>query len=398
MTVTNTATHFGWVTKTFHWLTALLIISAIALGVTANRWGFETGEALTQKAWLFSFHKTVGITAFFVAVLRIIWALTQPKPAGLASHGRAESLLAKIVHWTLYCSMVLVPLAGWVTHASSEGFAPIRWPFGQNLPLVPKSDALHHTAAMLHVFWERVLIISILLHIAGAVKHHVIDKDATLRRMLPGRSPDVDLKPATSSLLPPVLAGVIFAVVAIAAGATSYIKAADRPATLLKPSIAGDWSVVDGSLSIIVRQFGNDVNGTFENWTTDITFDETIEEGTAGTVTGQIAINSLTLGSVTDQAMGPDYFDAGGFPVALFDAVIEQSTKGTELAGNLTLKGVDQPFAMPFDLQIEGDTATASGGTTLHRLDFGIGTVQPDEGTLGFEVLVTVELTATRSQ
>ena len=88
----------------------------------------------------------------------------------------------------LYASLVLVPLTGWLHHAASEGFAPILWPFGQNLPFVPKSPALvsevtvRPALAVHYGLWPGPLV----LHIAGALKHHVVDKDSTLRRMLPG--------------------------------------------------------------------------------------------------------------------------------------------------------------------------------------------------------------------
>jgi len=112
MPTSNTARSYGSVTKTFHWLTVLLIITAIPLGIIANGLPHDTGEAAAFKGLLFSLHKTVGITAFFVALARIAWALRQPKPAGLHPERRAESFLAELVHWLLYGSLVLVPLTG----------------------------------------------------------------------------------------------------------------------------------------------------------------------------------------------------------------------------------------------------------------------------------------------
>ena len=88
MSLTNTATRYGAVTKTLHWLTAGGILAAIPLGIVANDWAFDTPEALATKATLFSLHKTVGVTIFFVALVRIIWAVTQPKPAPLPEAGR----------------------------------------------------------------------------------------------------------------------------------------------------------------------------------------------------------------------------------------------------------------------------------------------------------------------
>ena len=70
------ATTYGTVTKTFHWLTALFILTIIPLGAIANRLPYETDAQLALKAQLFSLHKTLGVIIFIVALARIIWALT----------------------------------------------------------------------------------------------------------------------------------------------------------------------------------------------------------------------------------------------------------------------------------------------------------------------------------
>ena len=142
MAYRNTAKTYGSVTKTFHWLTALLILTAFPLGILAHDAPFETSDELAFKALLFSWHKTVGVTAFFVASLRILWALTQEKPGLLNAEHKLEAFAAETVHWVLYGCMVLVPLTGWIHHAAAEGFAPIWWPFGQSLPFIPKDAQL----------------------------------------------------------------------------------------------------------------------------------------------------------------------------------------------------------------------------------------------------------------
>ena len=203
MAATNTTTHYGWVSKTFHWLTALLIVTVIPLGVVAGRWPYETSQELTQKLLLFSIHKTVGVTIFFVALARILWGLTQTRPGLLNADKRGEAVLATLVHWLLYISLVVVPLTGWITHAASEGYAPIWWTFGQNLPLVPKSKVIADIFGTFHVGFEKILLVALLLHIAGALKHHFWDKDATLRRML-GTPKGVTCHPHRTTLLPPM--------------------------------------------------------------------------------------------------------------------------------------------------------------------------------------------------
>ena len=180
---TNTPTTYGWVERAFHWSIALLIPTAAVLGVVAYEWPYDTGPALATKATLFSAHKTVGIATLLIALARILWALTQPRPLPLHPERRLETFAASTVHWSLYASLVAVPLLGWMHHATAEGFAPIWWPLGQSLPLLPKDPDLSARLAVLHKVSVWVLLGSLALHVAGALKHAVIDKDSTLARM-----------------------------------------------------------------------------------------------------------------------------------------------------------------------------------------------------------------------
>ncbi len=393
----NTATRFGFVTRAFHWLTALLIIATIALGVIAHDASFDTADALARKAWLFSMHKTLGLATFFVALARILWAISQPRPVLLNADKRAESLLAEVVHWALYASLVVVPLMGWITHAASEGFAPIWWPFGQNLPFVPKSPWLAETAGTLHMAWEKILAAAIVLHVVGALKHHFWDRDATLRRMWSGVDAGDGARPHRGWAAP-VLAFGIFGIVA--AGVLAQARQDMDAAVQTQATGGGAWAVQSGDLSIEIQQFGSAVSGQFATWTADIDFDPTVQDGPAGTIRVDVSIASLSLGSVTDQAMGPDYFDAGQYPSAIFEGVItaQPSTPGTyAVPGKLTLKGVTQDLTLRADIAVDQQTATAKGQTTILRLPFGIGENQPDAGTLGLEVVVTFDLVAQKS-
>ena len=396
MPLANTILHYGAVTKLFHWLTALLILAAIPLGVIANLLPYDTGEQLAAKAQLFSLHKTVGIAAFAVALLRILWAMSQPRPAPLHAERRLETLLAATVHWALYGAMVVVPLSGWLHHAATAGFAPILWPLGQGLPFLTASKPLAALFAAVHWVFTKVLIAAVLLHVAGALKHALIDKDATLARMLPG-TPDVNGSAVAKAHMWPAA----FATGLFAAGLALSVALAPATQPVVPASAitsgAGNWQVEQGSLAITLRQFGTEVTGQFAQWVPEIVFSETGTDGRHGTVTVDIVIASLTLGSVTEQALSADYFDAAQFPAARFNADILTADSGYVADGTLTLKGAQVPVILPFTLIVDGDTARMRGKTTLDRRDFAIGAGQADEGTLGFAVVVEITLTATRS-
>ena len=386
---------YGTLTKAFHWTTALLILTIIPLGVIANELPYETDAELARKAWLFSLHKTLGVTAFFVALLRILWALTQPKPGPLHPERRAETLLAEVIHWLLYVSLVAAPLSGWIHHAATTGFAPIWWPLGQNLPLVPKDEGLAHLFASLHWVLTKVMVAAVLLHIAGALKHVFVDRDATLRRMWFGSTDLPTTKPHATPLAAPLAAFAITAA-AIATGAALAGGNSAEAAAPALAEVASDWQVQEGEIAITVLQLGSEVTGRFADWTAQISFDP--DAGPEfGAVTTTIAIGSLTLGSVTDQAMGPDFFDATAFPTATFTGPILAEGDDYRVDGTLTLKGITAPVALPFTLSIDGDTATMSGQTQVNRQTFGIGDSMADESNLGFPVVIDVTLTATRA-
>lgn len=424
MTLANTARSYGTVAKSFHWMTALMILTLIPLGIIANGMAHDIRDPsiavdeafVARTVLLFSLHKTLGVALFFVALARIGWALGQTKPGALHPDRRAETLLAETVHWLLYGSLLLVPLTGWIGHAATSGFAPIWWPFGQSLPFVAKSADLAHTFSALHIIFERVLALSILLHVAGALKHAFVDRDMTLRRMLFGSDAALPTPPAAPPAAlgghgraAPVAAALMAWCLALAVGTFLGLFAGQAPAAVTAtlpaetpansgaaPKTGTDiWTVTEGTIGLTVQQFGSVVTGSFAAFSADITFDPDAPPAEKGAVMVTIDIGSLTLGSVTDQALGPDFFHMAEFPVASFAAQIEEDD-GLLARGTLTLRGLEVPVEMPFTLQIAEGVARMSGKTTLDRRAFGIGDGIGDAATLGFEVVATVELTAER--
>ncbi len=392
MPAQNTPQSFGTVARTFHWLTALLILTAIPLGVIANRLPYDTAEALATKAQLFSIHKTIGVAAFLIALGRIGWAMTQTRPVPLHPDRKAEVSLGDAVHWILYISLLAVPLTGWIHHAAVTGFAPILWPFGQTLPFVPQSERVAAVFAAGHWVFTKLLAAAILLHIAGAVKHHLIDRDDTLRRMWRGKVAPANPAPKLHARAPLLAALVIYAAGAGIAGLLvppTAAPAAEAPIV----AMAGNWLVTQGTLTFGVRQMGSDVQGSFGTWAADIDFDEA--NGT-GDVSVTIDTTSMTLGSVTKQAAEPEFFDITAHPTATFAAAITPAADGYLADGTITLRGIVKPLSLPFTLTLAGDTATMAGQTTIDRRDFGMGPSYPDEASIGFAVKVEVALTATR--
>ncbi|SDJ14409.1 cytochrome b/b6 domain-containing protein [Salipiger marinus] len=395
MTLTNSPRRYGTIARSLHWITATGILVMFPLGWAAHLAPWQTEAELALKAQLFSIHKTLGVALILVALLRVLWALSQPRPAPLHPGRRIETLLAETVHWALYAALILVPLSGWIAHAATTGFAPILWPFGQDLPFVPKSDALAHGAATVHLLSQWLLAAVLGLHVAGAVKHAVIDRDATLARMWRGTPAG---QPAPHRGLAAIALALALWGVVLGGGAAAGLYSTDRPDPV--PALAAapsDWQVTEGALALRLRQMGREIEGEFSSWTAAITFEPRDSEGPAGEVTVVIAIPSLTLGSVSQQAMGADFFAADSFPTATFTATLLRRAEDYLARGTLSLRGVEQPLDLPFTLRLDGDKAVMLGSTVIDRRSFGIGETMSDGDQLGFEVAVDVALSATRA-
>ncbi|MCB9987899.1 MAG: cytochrome b [Rhodospirillales bacterium] len=175
----NTAERFGLVAQGFHWVIAFLIVGMLALGLY-----MEEMERSPEKFELYGIHKSFGILVLALVVLRILWRFMNATPAPLPNHQRWEVVLAKSVQGILYLMMMVMPLSGWMM--SSAGGHDVAF-FGLFTmpPLVEKSKEIGEIASEIHEVAAWIMIGAIVLHVAGALKHKLIDKDGTVARMLP---------------------------------------------------------------------------------------------------------------------------------------------------------------------------------------------------------------------
>ncbi|MFN3643527.1 MAG: cytochrome b/b6 domain-containing protein [Gemmobacter sp.] len=385
---------YGAVSRALHWAVAVLILVMMALGLAAKAWPLDTGAAFAVKAALFSTHKTLGMVVLLLALVRIGWAMRAPAPAPLASHPAAQRWIAGVVHWALYAALVLVPLSGWLHHATSAGFAPIWWPFPQTLAPLPQDPALSAVFGAMHGLATKVLGLLALAHVAGALLHHWRDGDDTLRRMTGGPVRDAPTAAKGS------LAGRALPALALWAAVIAAALALPRNVPVAEAALGpgrGEWAVEDGAIAIAVTQIRDRVSGRFGRWNADIAFSPEPVAGRHGTVRVEVDVASLTIGAVTAEALAPQFLDAGAHPLALFEAAILPGPDGGYVAdGQLTLRGQTVPVRLPFTLALDGDAARMAGQVTLDRRDFGVGAMYADESTVGFSVEVAVEVAARR--
>lgn len=179
MTWRNTNEQYGGVAKSFHWVIALLVIGMLCVGL------YMTGLDLSpQKLQIYGLHKSVGITILVLVSMRLLWRLMNAHPIALPNHQKWEKVLAKVIHGLLYVALFLMPLSGWIM-SSAKGFSVSVFGLFTLPDLVRPSEELAKNAVQVHEIIAYTMIVMIGLHFAGAMKHHVIDRDSTLRRMLP---------------------------------------------------------------------------------------------------------------------------------------------------------------------------------------------------------------------
>ncbi len=182
MTIKNTEGHYGVIAILFHWSMALLVIGLAALGlymVTLPDVGFNT-----KKIVLILYHKEFGLSAFVLLVARLGWRVTQVLPQLVAHLPDWQKIAARFVHLCFYALLSALPISGWIM--SSAAGIPVSF-FGLfTLPdLVGSDDYLFHRFIDIHKWLGYVLILFIFVHVGAALRHHLVFKDDTLRRMLP---------------------------------------------------------------------------------------------------------------------------------------------------------------------------------------------------------------------
>jgi len=175
---------FSGLTIALHWLVATGVIGMIALG-------FYMVEM--EVFSLFHIHKSIGVCLLLVVLARVVWRLTNGFPEPLNKDSNLQMLVAKIVHWLL----LLTPLAMIISGMVGSGFGGYGFDVFGLIDLVPRNphpeipykvipynEGLAELGGSVHAFFAWTLVVLIVLHIAGGLKHHFINKDGTLRRML----------------------------------------------------------------------------------------------------------------------------------------------------------------------------------------------------------------------
>lgn len=181
-----------------HWLIALGIFAMFALGWYMSElpkeapkqmafdlfdlgiYTWQLAEEASPRTFYFNLHKSIGVTLLALIAIRVLWRVTHRPPALLSSYKAWEKKLATGTHHLLYLLMVAMPLSGLIMAVNSK--YGVKW-FGMDFISGLDNSGVRDLFKEAHETVGALLLIVVILHIAGALKHKFIDKDDTMKRM-----------------------------------------------------------------------------------------------------------------------------------------------------------------------------------------------------------------------
>jgi cytochrome b561 len=160
-----------------HWIIAGLIIANLALGLLQDEFGREA------RGWMIWLHKATGMTVLGLSLARLLWRLGHRPPPFDPALLRWEIGLARAVHWLFYLMMIAIPLSGWLLSSSGNRATDFFGLF--EIPPLPISRAedVNERLGDVHEILGKAMIGLILLHVAGAVRHHSAGHTHLIGRM-----------------------------------------------------------------------------------------------------------------------------------------------------------------------------------------------------------------------
>lgn len=343
MQVINNSERWGAISQILHWLVVLLLVTQFVIAAIAE----DLPLGMEKLAWL-ARHKSVGITILGLAIIRLTWRLLSPGPALPDKLKWFERFLASVTHIGLYLVIFLMPLSGWLM--SSAKNYPVSWFKLVQLPdMIGKSEEAFEFFKAVHEILAFSLVLLVVLHIAGALKHQFILKDRLMRRMLPGV--------AVLSLLG-----------ALTVTQSYPVRAADMRSEPTESELSFDFT-----------QAGAVTRGEFKDFTLLIT---DADRGLAGSsLTVVIKVGSLDTNDRErdDILNGPDLFDTRQFQEARFitNTITAKGEGRYEAAGTLTIRDQSRPLVLPLTLKESSEGGTPimylEGSVSIRRLDYGVG-------------------------
>lgn len=177
------------VAMAFHWIIAIPVLFMLWFGHYVE----DLPKGSFDRLEGFQMHYSIGLTILILTLGRIIWRMIHPAPPMVPTMKRIEVIFAKSIHHLFYILLLGLPLAGWATASTSRLNVPIRFFDLFQVPWFPfvrggeGQQAVHEFFEFIHVNLGWVMLGLFILHFAAVMRHALILKDGTLRRMIPGK-------------------------------------------------------------------------------------------------------------------------------------------------------------------------------------------------------------------
>jgi len=414
-------TTYNLYSRILHWLIAGLILFMIFLG-----WRLDAHDSLRLSR--VNLHKSVGILILALSFLRLGLRFIYAAPPAVEGP-KWEMFAAKSLHILFYVVMIGMPLSGWLMVSTSAREIPFFGLFAvPHLP-VPQTHSVHDLFETAHGLMAKLIIYAMFpLHLAAALKHHVINKDRVMEHMVPGLTPRPLLNWRWIVPLGVILAAIgfgygVYQGVPEKGGADHDTATSKAPAAAESPGSASPGSASPGSASPVSQPTqpnkvsasastsplatmahetsedetkvptwvvdtsatkigftttfsGEAVAGSFSSYSSIIAFDPQQLEKSHVKVTIDLASVSSGDGDRDSTLKSDSFFNTSVTPKAVYEANSFTRTDATHYVakGRLTLHGTTRPLTMPFSLIIaKGADAKMSGHVDIDRTDFGVG-------------------------
>jgi cytochrome b561 len=178
MATGDTAQRYSTTAIALHWLAALLIVCGFTLGLSMVDLPISR-----QKLQWYAWHKWIGITVFLLTCARLAWRLWHPAPASPAMPAW-QVRAASLTQGALYVLLLVIPVSGWL-YSSATGVQVVYLGLIPLPDLAPKDKETAAILLVVHQTLNFTMLALVCLHTAAALKHHFVDRDTVLARMLP---------------------------------------------------------------------------------------------------------------------------------------------------------------------------------------------------------------------
>lgn len=173
-------TTYDAVSRINHWIIAVAIIGMLASGLFLEFSGWPRSETRTISG----LHRSFGVLVLIFGLWRVIWRLVQGFPDAIPGMPSWQATASKLAHWGLLAGIIIMPVSG----IASSVFAgrPVSVFGWFRIPAQAEIPAIDAFASATHGFVGKALAVLVILHLLAALKHHFLDKDRTLTRMVAG--------------------------------------------------------------------------------------------------------------------------------------------------------------------------------------------------------------------